>query len=156
MLHASLIIIFVYDLKHYLIPDKILFPAVLISVLYRCLEFMNLNIGHLLEIRNWKLEILSQSIAAAFIASIFFLILVLITQGRGMGLGDVKLAFLMGLILGWPNILVALFLAFHWCYRWTGVNFNFGTKAKLWKIPKLRFGGKKYSLKSQIPFGPFL
>ena len=29
-----------------------------------------------------------------------------------MGFGDVKLALFMGLFLGWPNILVALFLAF--------------------------------------------
>ena len=32
--------------------------------------------------------------------------------GKGMAIGDVKLAFLLGLILGWPQILVALYLAF--------------------------------------------
>ncbi|MCX6722404.1 MAG: prepilin peptidase, partial [Candidatus Staskawiczbacteria bacterium] len=29
-----------------------------------------------------------------------------------MGFGDVELVILMGFFLGWPNILVALFLAF--------------------------------------------
>jgi len=57
-----------------------------------------------------------------------------------MGMGDVKLAFLMGLILGWPNIFLALFLSFF-------------SGAVIGVI--LIFFGKK-GLKSQIPFGPFL
>ncbi|MBU4142760.1 A24 family peptidase, partial [Patescibacteria group bacterium] len=57
-----------------------------------------------------------------------------------MGLGDVKLAFLMGLILGWPSILLALFLAF-----FSGALVGVG----------LVIAGKK-TMKSQIAFGPFL
>ena len=57
-----------------------------------------------------------------------------------MGIGDIKLAFLMGLILGFPNILVALFLAF-----FLGAIIGLG----------LIFSGRK-TLKSEIPFGPFL
>jgi leader peptidase (prepilin peptidase)/N-methyltransferase len=74
------------------------------------------------------------------VASGFFLFLVLISQGKWMGLGDVKLAFLMGLVLGWPNILVALFLAFI-----SGAIIGLGLIAT-----------KKKTMKSQIPFGPFL
>ena len=57
-----------------------------------------------------------------------------------MGWGDVKLAFFMGLFLGYPKILVALFLAF-----------LIGAAVGLILI----FLGKK-TLKSEIPFGPFL
>jgi len=57
-----------------------------------------------------------------------------------MGLGDVKLAFLMGLFLGFPNILVALFLAF-----FIGAIIGIG----------LIISGKR-TLKSEVPFGPFL
>ena len=57
-----------------------------------------------------------------------------------MGFGDVKLAFLMGLILGWPDILFALFLAF-----------VLGALIGL-----ILIGLKIKSIKSQIPFGPFL
>jgi len=57
-----------------------------------------------------------------------------------MGIGDIKLAFLMGLILSFPNILVALFLAF-----FIGAIIGVG----------LIIFGKK-TLKSEIPFGPFL
>ena len=57
-----------------------------------------------------------------------------------MGVGDIKLAFLMGLILGWPNILTALFLAF-----FIGAIIGVGLIA-----------GNKKTLKSELPFGPFL
>lgn len=57
-----------------------------------------------------------------------------------MGMGDVKLAVFMGLVLGWPNILTALFLAF--------------LIGAFVSIILIIF--KKKTLKSQIPFGPFL
>jgi len=57
-----------------------------------------------------------------------------------MGVGDIKLAFLMGLLLGWPNIFLALFLAF--------------TAGAVIGIGLILFGRK--SLKSEVPFGPFL
>ncbi len=57
-----------------------------------------------------------------------------------MGVGDIKLAFFMGLFLGWPGILVALFLAFFF-----GAIIGIG----------LIMSGKK-QLSSEVPFGPFL
>jgi prepilin signal peptidase PulO-like enzyme (type II secretory pathway) len=132
---SALIVIFVYDLKHYIIPDKILFPAIAISIMYHVLSIM--------QAENYALYIIHNTlyyVGSAIGASAFFLLLVLISRGRAMGLGDVKLAFLMGLILGWPNILVALFSAFF-----------FGALVGLVLI----FGGRK-TLKSKIPFGPFL
>ena len=43
---------------------------------------------------------------------LLFLILYIITRGRGMGAGDVKLAFAVGLFLGFPLIVVGLYVAF--------------------------------------------
>jgi len=57
-----------------------------------------------------------------------------------MGGGDVKLAFLMGLVLGWPTVLVALFSSF-----------ILGSIAGIFLI----IAGRK-KMKSMIPFGPFL
>lgn len=57
-----------------------------------------------------------------------------------MGFGDVKLAFLMGLFLGFPKIVVALYFAFL-----TGAAVG---------VILIMLGKKK--LKSAIPFGPFL
>ena len=57
-----------------------------------------------------------------------------------MGLGDVKLGILMGLVLGWPNVLSSLFLAFL-----SGAIVGLGLIIV-----------QKKTMKSQIPFGPFL
>src|SRR3989339_853687 len=93
---TGLIFFFIYDLKHYLIPDKVLFPAIFITLIFR-LIFISGFLNYLL---------------AVLIASGFFLAIFLVSGGKWMGFGDVKLAILMGLLLGFPNILVALFLAF--------------------------------------------
>ena len=121
-----LIAIFVYDLKHYIIPDKVIFPAIGVALIYNLLKS---------DIRG-----MSDFLIPALGAAGFFLAIVLVSRGRWMGVGDIKLAFLMGLILGWPNILAALFLAF-----FIGATMGIG----------LIIIGKK-TIKSEVPFGPFL
>lgn len=138
-----LLVVFVYDLRHYIIPDKIIFPAVAVSLVYRFFEIWNFNLGHLLEISNWKLEIFWPFLVfllAALIPALFFTALIIITKGRGMGWGDVKLVFLMGLMLGWPGILLALLLAFG--------------GGSLVGLSLVAIGQK--TMRSSIPFGPFL
>ncbi len=120
------IIIFIYDLKHYIIPDRVVFPAIGAALVF---DFLKSDI---LGISNFLLSAVG---AAAFFAAI-----VLISKGKGMGIGDIKLAFLMGLFLGWPNIAVALFSAV-----FLGAIIGIG----------LIIFGKK-TLKSEVPFGPFL
>lgn len=122
---SSLIVVFFTDLKYGIIPDKILYPAILISLVYIILNTKYLILSHLL------------SAVGAFL---FFLLLYLITRGKGMGFGDIKLSFLMGFILGLPAIIFALYIAFL-----TGA--IVGVILVLW--------GKK-KLKGAIPFGPFL
>jgi len=124
-----LIIIFVYDLKYYIIPDKIIYPAIIIAFFYNIYQ---------LTIGNQQLTI--SNFLSALGAALFFLAIVLISGGKWMGLGDFKLAFFMGLFLGWPKILVALFLAFL-----IGAIIGLG----------LVLSGKK-RLQSEVPFGPFL
>jgi len=129
-----LIVIFVYDFKHFLIPDKVIYPAIAISFLYQL--FMAL------DFKTWKLDSgsLFYPLLAAFLASAFFLIIFLISRGRWLGFGDVKLVFFLGLLLSWPNILVALFSAFF-------IGALIGTGLII-------FGQK--TLKSAVPFAPFL
>jgi len=124
-----LIIIFVYDLKYYIIPDKVIYPAIIVAFFYNIYQ---------LTINNQQLTI--SNFLSALGAALFFLAIVLISGGKWMGFGDVKLAFFMGLFLSFPNILVALFLAFS-----IGAIIGLG----------LVISGKK-SLKSEVPFGPFL
>lgn len=140
---AALVAIFFYDLNYYIIPDKILFPAIIIAFLYRLFE--NLIIENWILNSNFKFQIsnfsaVSDYLFAAVIASGFFLAIFFVSRGRWMGFGDVKLAVLMGLLLGFPNILAALFLAFL---------FGAVTGTAL-----MIFKGK--NLRSEVPFAPFL
>jgi len=140
---SFLIIIFVYDLKHYIIPDKVIFPAIGFVFLYQLFEIFEFRIFNLFRISDLGFRILApltNYFVVALGTATLFLAIVLITKGKGMGIGDIKLAFLMGLLLGWPSIFVALFLAFL-----IGAIIGIG----------LILTHKK-TLKSEIPFGPFL
>jgi len=130
---SLLIVLFVYDLRHYILPDKILFPAIGTVAVFRLFE---LNHGSLSE----NLASLAPPLAAGGSAAAFFFAIFALSKGRAMGFGDVKLTFFMGLFLGWPNILVALFTAF-FLGSIIGVGLIF-LQQKGWR--------------SEIPFGPFL
>jgi len=87
-----------------------------------------------------NLKTLFNPLVSAFVAGLLFLAIYLITRGRGMGFGDVKLAFLMGLFLGFPKIVVAVFFAF--------------LAGALIGLALILL--RKKTLKSQLPFAPFL
>ena len=134
---SSLIVIFVYDLKHYIIPDKIIYPAIIATIGFNLFSNLQFPISNFQSIFNSQF---SNFLFAAIIASLFFLSIVIITKGKGMGCGDIKLAFLMGLLLGWPLVAVAVFSSF-----------ILGSVIGIFLI----LAGKK-KMKSMIPFGPFL
>jgi len=121
----TLIALFASDFRYQTIPDEIVYPAIGLALLYSAINHQPSTISH---------------IFSGLGAAAFFLALVLITKGRGMGMGDVKLAGLMGLVLGFPKIVVALMLAFL-----TGA----GAGVILILLGKKHFG-------EHIPFGPFL
>jgi len=121
-----LIVIFVYDLIHSIIPDEMLWPAVIISLLY-------LAFGGGLGV--FKMALMGVAIAVGFLGIIYVL-----GKGKWMGMGDVKLAVLLGLITPFPYVLLTLFSAFI-------VGSIIGII--------LMLTGKK-TMKSEIPFGPFL
>lgn len=123
LIFSALLVIFMADLKYQIIPDSMAVLGI-IGVLIQ-------GPARLAGSALWL---------SAFGASGFFLLLWFITRGRAMGLGDVKFAFLMGLLLGFPGVIVACYLAFL-------------TGAGVGVILILR--GKK-GLKSKIAFGPFL
>lgn len=128
---SSLIVIFVYDLKHYIIPDAVIYPAIALTFLYLIRNLI-------LEISNF--ELLINYFLAGVGAATFFFTIYALSRGAWMGVGDVKLALLMGLMLGFPRVVAALFFAFF-------VGAAFGLF--------LVFFGKK-QWKSEVPFGPFL
>jgi prepilin signal peptidase PulO-like enzyme (type II secretory pathway) len=113
----------VFDFKYMILPDFSTYILIGIALLMAILG------GHI-----------GPPLLSAAGASLFLLFLNLVTKGRGMGMGDVKLAVFMGLFLGWPKILVAMYVAF--------------IAGALVGIIMIIL--KKLKRKSLIPFGPFL
>ncbi len=121
---SVMIIIFIYDLRWYLILDKVTFPAMAVVII------LNLLLG-----LNWQNLLFSGIIGGSF-----FLFQFIISRGKWVGGGDIRLGLLMGLVLGWKMLLLALFLAY-----------LMGSIIGLGLII-----GKKKHWGSQIPFGVFL
>lgn len=120
----------VYDLKWMLLPNKLMTPLLIIGLVFMATAaYMS---------KDWRLLI--DCLIAGFAASGFFLALFAISSGKWMGGGDVKLVFVIGIILGVSKTLVALLIAFN--------------SAALLSIVLIL--GKKLGRKSLLPFGPFL
>ncbi len=138
-LFSSFLVLFFADLEYGVLPDSVTIPAVVVTILWRFFPPFFDTKYKILDTRYWLMNLKQYGIPAISLAG-FFMILILVTRGRGMGLGDVKLGFLMGLVLGWPGTLVAAFLAF----LFGGI-----VSAILLVSGKREFG-------QRVPFGPFL
>ncbi len=133
----------VYDLRHKIIPD--LFVRLLgILALLRPILLSNFDnkIGNLWP--DYKMVILG-GLAAGGV----FLLLWLVSRGRWLGFGDVKLALSIGFLLGPVQVFSALVLAV-WFGAIVGLVLVILTKTGL-------FGFRKYfTIKSELPFAPFI
>lgn len=128
---SILLVLFVTDLVDGLLPNLITLPAVGVVTFYK----IYLLASGSLTIFGLGLDLL----IALLMAAIFFG-LVYFSGERALGGGDVKLAFLIGLAVGWPAILVGLFVGF----LTGGI-----ASVMLLLIGKKRFG-------DTVPLGPFL
>ena len=126
IIFSSFLVMFVTDIKYQIIPDSMVIASLLSSLAW---VWFGLPHGEFLS-----------HILSAMGSCLLFFALWLITKKRGMGLGDVKLSFVLGILLGYPQIVMALYVAFL-------------TGALAGVILILR-GAK--TLKSKIAFGPFL
>ena len=93
---SVMMVIFVYDLRWYLILDIVTLPA--------CLAVLILNLA--LSFDLWNL------LVSGIIGSSFFLIQLLVSRGKWVGGGDARLGLLMGLALGWPGVIVAIIISY--------------------------------------------
>lgn len=109
------------DIRERRIPNKVIIPAIGLAALA------------MFFVADWQ-----TAVSGALFGGGFMMIPVL-TLGKRGGMGDVKLAFFMGLILGFPTIIFALVIAhLSASLLWIGV----------WL--------KRLDRKSTIPFAPFL
>lgn len=130
---SLLLVIFIYDLKHKIIPDNMAYAFIIFSFFA---PFVYAKSAFILYHISW-LTFLSGPLVALPLFLLWF-----ISRGKWMGFGDVKLALGIGYFLGWSAGFAALFIGF-----WSGAIVG---------IILLLSKGKEYSLKSQIPFAPFL
>lgn len=121
---AIMVVIFIFDLRWYLILDIVTLPACVVIFL------LNLGLGV-----SWQNMLIS-----GIIGSSFFLFQFLVSKGKWIGGGDIRLGLLMGITLGWPMILAALVLAY--------------MIGSIISIALLASGKKSWG--SQIPLGIFL
>ncbi|PIZ94859.1 MAG: hypothetical protein COX81_02385 [Candidatus Magasanikbacteria bacterium CG_4_10_14_0_2_um_filter_37_12] len=120
-----LLAIFVYDLQYQEIWDRMtIFPAIVVfffSLVFSLITWQSMVFGILF---GWG----------------FFLLQFIISQGKWIGGGDIRLGIFMGVVLSWPLILLALMLAY-----------VFGA---IFSAPLLIM--KKKTLASKVPFGTYL
>lgn len=122
---SVLIIITFYDLYFGIIPDGISLPAIIVAFALSTLPF---TVGFI------------DGVLGALIPFTFFALQIIISQGRWIGGGDLRLALFMGAILGPASVVVALFAGY--------------LSGALIGVGLIASGAK--GAKSKIPFGPFL
>ncbi|EKE05842.1 MAG: hypothetical protein ACD_19C00176G0064 [uncultured bacterium] len=122
MLYAVSLCILITDIEHQIIPDELSWLVLLLGLLTLNSSFLFINLF------------------SGFLFAFLLLFLHLITKGRGMGLGDVKLAIPLGLMLGLEKGVV-----------WLTTSFIIGGI-----VASILLLLKRAKLKTEIPFGPFL
>lgn len=136
--------IFITDIRKYLIPDRIILPAIKIAILLILATIFLKVFSAYYPLAVYAKGAMLSLFADPFLTAVgiggFFLSLILITRGKGMGGGDVKLGFLMGLVLGFPQGPIAVMLSF--------------LLGSLYAVPLLLLGKKSFG--ESIAFGPFL
>lgn len=92
---SLLVIISVSDIAYMLIPNKILLFFLPPLIIMRIISPLN----------PWY-----DMIIGAFLGFILIALIIIISKG-GMGAGDMKLFFVLGIVLGWKQVLLTFFLA---------------------------------------------
>lgn len=121
---AFLIVVGMIDLEHYIIPDRLVVAGLAGGIL---LDVLSKDVG------------IRSAVLGAAVAAGFLLLVALLSRG-GMGGGDIKLASVTGLFLGWPSGPLGIFLGS--CLA--------GITGVFLLVLRLKRG------KDPIPFGPFI
>lgn len=119
------VLILFLDIRYFIIPDKILILLIVVVAGLK-LTSGNTNFFYLL--------------ISALGLTAFFAILFLVSKGGWIGLGDVKLIFLIGLLLEYPASYVAIISSV-----WLATGFSIALLVL-----------KRATMKTEVPFGSFL
>jgi Flp pilus assembly protein protease CpaA len=138
---AVILLIAMYDLRHFIIPDSFLVSFFVLSFLYLSI-FPSFNFSFAVS-----------SLLSAIILALPFLLIFLVSKGTWFGFGDVKYILILSFFLGFGQGLSAIILSF-----WIGAAFSLAALSFKRIAPHINLPLFKNSLtmKSEIPFGPFL
>lgn len=145
VLFALLMVIAVYDVYHFIIPNEL---VILVSIV--ALSFAGMT---LFEERD--ITVLIPAILSGLAAFLFYGGLWKVSGGRWIGFGDAKLAIPLGFLTSFPGVFSMIVLSF-----WVGaavslVLLGIQKIAKRGKI-HLQIFGSQLTMSSEIPFAPFL
>lgn len=138
IIFSILIVIFVYDMYHKIIPNVLSYTFAGLALVQTVIL---MPIGSALTLP------LTLDLLSGLILFTPFFLLWFVSKGKWIGLGDGKLALGIGWYLGFVAGLSAIVLAF-----WIGAIFAIA----LMLIARLERRSGKLTMKSEIPFGPFL
>jgi leader peptidase (prepilin peptidase)/N-methyltransferase len=125
--------LFWYDLRWYLLPNKLIYTLLPLSISYAIVR------GFVVDYSTMSVIILPL-LSVVFLSGLFF-VLHTLSRGKWIGFGDVRLGSSLGLLIGTPMLSwLMLFLA--------------SVIGILVALPSLTSGKRK--LTSKIPFGPLL
>lgn len=145
---ASFILLALIDLRLYIIPNGLNFFIALLGVakiiiLYAAnkldVSFASFS-GAYAMLFGLQSPLWLNYIFAALFGAAFFGTIIYVTKGKGMGMGDMKLAAALGLLFGWPDIALIIVIAFL-----SGSAYGIALMAL-----------KRAGLKDAVPFGPFI
>ena len=146
IIFSLLLVIAVYDLKHKIIPD--LLSIVLGILALAGLFFFHPNATFVFPALSFHFPTLLEFLAGPIIA-FPFVFFWLVSSGRWMGLGDAKLAISLGWLLGLSLALSGVVFAF-WVGAIAGVGLLIFSRLDSSRL------ARKYGMKSEIPFAPYL
>jgi len=138
---ALLLVIAVYDMRHKIIPDTLVYSFIFLSIF----SYFVQTGGTGLFSSGTGSHLLAGAIAAVPFAALWFF-----SRGKMMGFGDAKLALGMGFFLGLSRAVAALALSF-----WLGAVVSV-VLLLVQGAGGLHKKGKRFTMKSEIPFAPFL
>lgn len=145
-LMALLVITAVYDLYHMIIPDKMVVWLVALSFLWQGYGLYTNTI----DVTDFGWDFLSASFGSLFLFLLWWL-----SKGKWIGFGDVKLAWPLGFLVGYLGVFSMLVLSF-WIGAIIGLLLLFFQKIRKRGQPHLRFFKRQLTIKSAVPFAPFL
>lgn len=139
----------IYDIRHKMIPDGYVYGLALLALVQITTEVLALN---------GSLSGALQSVSIGPLFAVPFFLIWFFSRGRAMGFGDVKLAIALGLLLSLPQSLAVFMLAF-WFGGAMGILLLLASWLRqLFHVKKKPLSSltKSVTIKSEIPFAPFL